>query len=246
MPTPPAPALLYPDVMAHGSLAAALRDAAHGRLDAVPLSSSDIAPLMRATVDSVLPHRRSLHVSAGPWERRWSICGSEPLQDLALVDGSTDNLAEVGEAVRAWHDGVPLEEIRRAAPFVHLTGRFEVPDRDPAQLAESEWRHLRCEAAELEYHWRETHQALIETAYAEPALRALYPFTSHWALRFATDTRPRLTIVGPMLSARGDGEYEVSRSLLANDLGRFATAQEAVAQAVRHLPSGLGPVTLGG
>lgn len=246
MPTPPAPTLLYPEVAAHGSLAAALRDAADGRLDAVHVSSPDTAPLMRATVGSVLPHRESLHVSARPWERQWSIRGSEPLQDLALVDGSTDDLAAVGEAVRAWHDGVPLEEIRRAAPFVHLTGRFEVPDRDPARLTESEWQHLRRQAGEQESPWRETYQALIETAYAEPALRALYPFTSHWVLRFATDTRPRLTPVGPSLFANSDGTFGVGRGFIGIDLGRFATAHEAVAQAVRHLPPGLGPVTLGG
>ncbi|MEW2077170.1 DUF6193 family natural product biosynthesis protein [Streptomyces sp. NPDC013433] len=48
---------------------------------------------------------------------------------------------------------------------------------------------MRQGAAELEYVWQETHQALIEAAYAEPALRALYPFTSHWALRFSTTIR---------------------------------------------------------
>ncbi|MFH9040705.1 DUF6193 family natural product biosynthesis protein [Streptomyces sp. NPDC017966] len=48
---------------------------------------------------------------------------------------------------------------------------------------------MRQGAAELEYVWQETHQALIEAAYAEPTLRALYPFTSHWALRFSTTIR---------------------------------------------------------
>ncbi|MFF4692453.1 DUF6193 family natural product biosynthesis protein [Streptomyces sp. NPDC001307] len=33
---------------------------------------------------------------------------------------------------------------------------------------------------------------------------------------------------------------------MGEDLGQFATAHEAVALAVRRLPSGLGPVTLGG
>jgi hypothetical protein len=200
---------------------------------------------MHAVVGTSLPHRESLRVNAWVHKRRWSIRGTESFQSLALVDGETDDLAEVAEAARAWHDGVPLEEIRRAAPFVHLTGRFEVPDRDPVRVTQSEWQHLRREAEELEYPWRETHQDLIETAYAEPALRALYPFTSHWALRFATATRPRLTVVGPMLSARDDGTYGVRWSLLDNDLGPFATAREAVAEAVRHLPPGLGPVRIG-
>ncbi|MDV9174453.1 DUF6193 family natural product biosynthesis protein [Streptomyces sp. W16] len=246
MPTPPAPSVLYPDVATHGSLAAALRDTADGRLDAVPVSSPDGTPLMHATVGTTLPHRESLWVSALPYERKWSIRGTESFQHLALVDGDTDNLAEVVEAARAWHDGASLDEIRRAAPFVHLTGRFEVPDRDPARLTESEWQHLRREADELEDPWRGPQLLLAETAYAEPALRALYPFRSHWVLRFATDTRPSLIVVGPSLFAHNDGTFGVGRSFMDSDLGRFATAHEAVAEAVRHLPSGLGPVALGG
>lgn len=128
---------------------------------------------------------------------------------------------------------------------VHLTGRFEEPDPDPARLTESEWQALRQEAGELEYAWQETYQALIEAAYAEPALRALYPFTSHWALRFSTTTRPRLTVVGPCLGANSDGTYGVGRGFITPDLGLFTTAHEAVALAVRQLPSGLGPVELG-
>ncbi|WP_258053397.1 DUF6193 family natural product biosynthesis protein [Streptomyces sp. Ru72] len=128
---------------------------------------------------------------------------------------------------------------------MHLTGRFEVPDNDPAGLTESEWQSMRQEAGELEYAWQKTYQALIEAAHAEPALRALYSFTSHWALRFSTTTRPRLTVVGPCLLANSDGTYAVGRSLASDDLGRFATAHEAVAIAVRHLPPGPGPVALG-
>ncbi|WUD77141.1 DUF6193 family natural product biosynthesis protein [Streptomyces sp. NBC_00510] len=195
---------------------------------------------------STLPHREPLEISAWSYERRWSIRGTEPFQSLALIDGRTENLAEIATAARAWHDGAALHDIRRAAPFVHLTGRLEVPDHDPERLTESEWQGLRLEAAEMEYDWHETHQSLIEAAYAEPALRALYPFTSHWALRFSTTTRPRLTVVGPYLAAKGDGTYGVGRSIAKEDLGVFTTAKEAVALAVHHLPPGVAPVALGG
>lgn len=103
---------------------------------------------------------------------------------------------------------------------------------------------MRQEARELEYAWQETYQALIEAAHAEPALRSLYPFTSHWALRFSTTTRPRLTVVGPCLVANSDGTYGVGRGFTSEDLCRFATAQEAVGLAVCQLPSGLSPVAL--
>ncbi|GLF95315.1 DUF6193 family natural product biosynthesis protein [Streptomyces yaizuensis] len=245
MPTSPDPAALYPEIAAFGSLAAALRAAAEGCLGAVPVTSPDSGPLIAATVASTVPHREPLRISAYRYERRWSIRGTEPFQRMALVDGDTDDLAEVARAARAWHDGTALDDIRRAAPFTHLTGRYEIPDHDPVRLVASEWRHLRQEAGELDYSWQPAYRALIEAAYTEPALRALYPFTSHWSLRFSTATRPSLAIVGPCLTAYGEGTYGVA-SLMAGEPDRFATAREAVAAAVRRLPPGLGPVTLGG
>ncbi|MFH8656168.1 DUF6193 family natural product biosynthesis protein [Streptomyces afghaniensis] len=246
MATPPDPAVLYPDVAARGSLAAALRAEAGGCPGAVPVTSADSAPLLHATVAGTLPYREPLRISAWTHERRWSVRGADRFQGLPLVDGRTDDLAEVARAARAWHAGAALEDIRRAAPFVHLSGRFEVPDNDPVRLTESEWQGMLQEASELEYAWQEAYQALIEAAYAEPALRALYPFTSHWALRFSTTTRPGLTFTGPCLTAGSDGMYGVGRGFVTPDLGLFTTAREAVALAVRRLPTGLGPVALGG
>ncbi|MFD9354720.1 DUF6193 family natural product biosynthesis protein [Streptomyces sp. NPDC060031] len=243
MTTPPDPAVLYPDVAACGSLAAALQT--EGCLGGVPVTSPDSAPLDRATIESTLPHREPLQISAWEHERRWSIRGTEPFEGAVLMDGETDDLAQLARAARAWHDGASLADIRQAAPFVHLTGRFEVPDLDPARLTESEWQYMRQQASELEYAWQQTYQALIEAAHAEPALRALYPFTSHWALRFSNTTRPGLTIVGPSLMAHSNGTYGVGTGFISTDLGECATAHEAVALAVRHLPSGLGPVALG-
>lgn len=245
MTTLPDPAVLYPDVAARGSLAAALLT--EGCPGAALLTCPDSASLDHATVESTLSHREPLQIRASLRERRWSIRGTEPFEGAALMDGETDDLAQLADAARAWHDGTSLADIRRAAPFVHLTGRFEVPDLDPVRLTESEWQGMLQEAGELDhdYDWRTTYQALIEAAYAEPALRALYPFTSHWALRFSTTTRPGLTIVGPSLMANSDGTYGVGRGFISQDLGGFATAHEAVALAVRHLPFGLGAVTLG-
>lgn len=167
MPTPPDPAVLYPDIAAHGSLAAALRAGAEGRLDAVPVTSSEAEPLLHAAVASILPHRGPLQITAWRHERRWWIRGEEPFQTLALVDGLTTDLAQLARAARAWHDGEAPTAVRRAAPFVHLTGRFEVPDNDPGRLTASEWQGMRREAAELTYAWQETYQALVEAAHAE-------------------------------------------------------------------------------
>ncbi len=143
VPTPPDPAVLYPDVAACGSLATVLRAEGEGCLGAVPVTSPGSAPLLHATVASILPHREPLQISAWLHERRWSIRGTEPFQSMPLIDGRTDELAEVARAARAWHDGAALNNISQAAPFVHLIGRFEAPDHDPARLTESEWQSLR-------------------------------------------------------------------------------------------------------
>lgn len=246
MTTPGGPAALYPEVAAHGSLAAALRAEAGSRLDGVPVTSSRSEPLFHAAVTTTLPHREPLVISAWRFERRWGIRGADAFQSLPVLEGETDELAQVARAARAWHDGESLADIHTAAPFARPTGRFEVPDLDPARLTESEWQGLRQEAAGLEYPWAPAYRSLVEAAYAEPALRALYPFTSHWALRFSTATRPALKVAGPCLTAGGDGVFGVGRGSAAGDLGRFATAREAVARAVAHLPPGPGPVTLGG
>lgn len=120
---------------------------------------------------------------------------------------------------------------------MHLAGRYEVAEHESAQLTESEWQHLRTEAGELD--WPSYH-ALIEAAYAEPALRCLYPFTSHWALQFSPSTRPGLTDVPMCLNAHWDKPYTVSASYMGEVLTETTTAEEAVAATVRHLPPAAG------
>lgn len=239
----PDPAVLYPDVAARGSLGAALQAVAEEGGFSVPVTASTSDPLRSAVVHSTLPHRRPLCISSSATERQWSIRGEGSIAYAPLVQGDTGDLAQVARAARAWLDGTSLSDMRRAAPFVHLTGRFEVPDHDPVRLTESQWQGLRTEASaggSPGFH------ALVEAACAEPALRSLYPFTSHWALRFSTTTGPFTTIVGPCLIADDIDHYTVSMAFTGRDpLAETTTAREAVAVAVRHLPSGLGPVTSG-
>ncbi|MFG2480499.1 DUF6193 family natural product biosynthesis protein [Streptomyces fagopyri] len=236
------PVTLYPDIATEGSLAAVLQAAADKEGLGVSFQASETSPLLRASVTSVVPHRTTLAISAAAVERRWSIRGCESFQGLALIEGGTQDLAQVARAAHAWHDGAELAEIHRASPFVHLTGRFEVPDHDPERLTESEWQHLLTEAGEVD--WPE-YRALIEAAYAEPTLRGLYPFTSHWTLRFSTSTRPRLTGVLLCLDAYRQKPYTLSTHFMGEVVAEAMTAAEAVSLALRHLPSGLGPVTPG-
>ncbi|MFI9617270.1 DUF6193 family natural product biosynthesis protein [Streptomyces sp. NPDC052023] len=236
------PAALYPDIAAEGGLAAALQAVADRDGLSVSFTVSETAPLRAASVASAAPRRTTLAISAWAVERRWSIRGCESFQDMALVEGDTDELAQIVRAAHAWHNGDELTAIREVAPFVHLTGRFEVADNDPGRLTESEWQHLLTEAGEVD--WSE-YRALIEAAYAEPALRRLYPFTSHWVLRFSTSTRPRLTVVRICLAAHRQKPFTVSTNMTGEGLTEATTAAEAVSIAASRLPTDLGPVTLG-
>lgn len=242
MPTYPDPAALYPEVAAAGSLAAALRAVAAEQGLSVPVPVTGSASWDRAEVPTTVPHRADLRVSASLVERRWFVTGEERHQRLPLVVGDTPDLAPVARVARAWHDGAALADLAALAPWVRLTGRFEVPDGDPARLVESEWQHLRTEAGEIDWPG---YRALIEAAYAEPRLRRLYPYTSHWALRFATRTRPRLSddVEVCLHAGREDRDFRVTVGYVGQELGTTGTAGEAVAVAVRHLPAGLPPVT---
>ncbi|MER6479487.1 DUF6193 family natural product biosynthesis protein [Streptomyces filamentosus] len=243
MPQPPEPATLYPEVAAAGSLAAALRAVAAGTLDGVPLTSPAAEPLYSASVRSVLPHREPLRISAWKYERMWSASADERLTELPVLRGETDDLAEVARAVRAWHDGEPPEDVHAAAPFVRPTGRLELDRPDPARMVAYEWQALRTEAAELATPWAHAYRELVEAAGAVTELSELYPFTSHWALRFSSATRPYMDVVGPVLWCADDGFR--AAELMSERGAAFGTAREAVAEALRLLPDGLGPVRYG-
>lgn len=239
------PAELFPDIAERGGLAAALRAEAEQAGSSLPVTASpgDPDPMTGAAVASRLPHRAPLRVTASKWGREWWIRGTDTAQGMPLVEGCVREFEQLVRAARAWHEGAPLSGIRRAAPFVRLTDRFEVPDGDPVLLAESEWRGLRNEARTVAVPG---YRPLVEAAYAHPALRALYPFRMGWALCFSTTTRPGLNPTGSRLSSYDGDDYTVSAELTGGGvLAVTATAREAVAAAVRHLPSGLGPVTSG-
>ena len=243
VPTYPDAASLYPEVAAAGSLAGALAAAADRRGLSLPVEVVEHSPLFGAVVPTTVPHRQALEVSASRVERRWRVRGCEPDQDMALIEGATADFDQIVKAAQAWRDGESLARTAELAPFVELTGRFEVSGRDPAQTVESEWQHLLVEAAGTD--WPE-YRALIDAAYNQPRLRRLYPFTSHWSLRFSTRTRPHLSREILVCLHPGKGTYYVvTMGYTGDKLGETVTAEEAVSLAIQHFPPNLGPTTYG-
>lgn len=66
----PDPAVLYPEVAAEGSLAAALQAAAARQGLSLAMVATQSDPFRHATIDSVAPHRRAMFVTARHSSRR--------------------------------------------------------------------------------------------------------------------------------------------------------------------------------
>ncbi|WP_378252664.1 DUF6193 family natural product biosynthesis protein [Actinomadura gamaensis] len=154
-----------------------------------------------------------------------------------MICGNTADLYGLPRVIRGWAEGAPLEEIGQAASFDLLTGRFEVPDNNPADVTASEWQCMRKDAATV--GWPQ-YQALIETAHAEPKLRRLYPYTNHWALGFAAPDLPYNTPAFVSIEPpRGTGDYTIRQWWNGPALHHVPTPAEAVAIAVGRIPADL-------
>jgi len=233
----PDTASLFPEVAAEGSLAAALCRAAHAKGYPLDVVGPDHDPLLHASLPTATTGREPLRVSAWRLEPRWSISGygrgAGTGEAKWLISGNTQDLTEIAVAAHGWQSGLSLTEIARMATFVELTGHFEVPNDDPMHAIASQWSYLRSDAHRAA--WPEQH-ALIEAAYARTEMRSRYAFTSHWSLRFpaSNDQSPSPDLV--CLEA-SPGGYTVRARWNGPIIGQTATADEAVALAMHHLPA---------
>lgn len=70
-------------------------------------------------------------------------------------------------------------------PFVKLGHLALASEQGPEQVVTAQWQAMFEDARA--YGWPE-YEALLESAYAGPRFRRLYPYSSHWTLRFSTTT----------------------------------------------------------
>ncbi|WP_211245731.1 DUF6193 family natural product biosynthesis protein [Actinomadura oligospora] len=85
---------------------------------------------------------------------------------------------------------------------------------------------------------------LIDAAYAEPRLRELFPWTGMGELHFSRCTGQRWTWDILFIQPAREG-YWVSGPSRSETLGPVATAAQAVAMVVQHLPEKCGPAFVG-
>ncbi|MDA5282632.1 DUF6193 family natural product biosynthesis protein [Streptomyces sp. Isolate_45] len=152
---------------------------------------------------------------------------------VELVSGSTDDLTDVVRAGVAWGRGKGIRDLRAELPFLSYDEEAEAYERGPAALVELQWRLTRQPAAEAPEFPR--FGELLEAAGAEPRLRRLYVYSSHWTLGFGSGTGHPYEIE-VALSAPA-GAYRVLTHPHGDVIGEAGTARDAVAMAVGHLPA---------
>ncbi|GKQ40584.1 DUF6193 family natural product biosynthesis protein [Streptomyces sp. A012304] len=232
---------LYPELAAAGGLAAALEQSAAGRGVDLTVLSGNWGALASARIASSVPEREPLSVHIGAESRWFGVSGWS--QGIELITGGTPDLADVVRAGVAWGRGRSLREIRAELPFLRSGERAEAHQRGPGAVVESQWRAMRRRAAEAS-HFPEF-GALVEAAHAEPRLRQLYVFRSHWTLGFSSCTGYPFRTEVAIAPSHGDSPYRVLRHSHTDVISEAATAAEAAELAVAGLPAGLGPAVTG-
>ena len=195
--------------------------------------------LTSAGIASSVPERRPLSVHIGA-DRRWfGVSGWS--QGIELISGGTSDLSAIVRAGAAWGQGRSLRDLQAELPFLRSSARARAHERGPAAVVEVQWRTMREQAAEApDFH---EFAGLVEAAHAEPQLRQLYVFSSHWTLGFSSCTGFPFRVEVALVPSYNGSPYRVH--LYSGVIGEAATAEEAVALAAAHLPTDLGPAVAG-
>ncbi|MFF3787508.1 DUF6193 family natural product biosynthesis protein [Streptomyces sp. NPDC001933] len=156
---------LYPDLVAAGSLAAALEQLAAELGVDLTVVPGDWGPLVSAGIASSVPECKPLSVHIGAESRWFGVSGWS--RGVGLITGATPDLADVVRAGAAWGRGRSLRELRAELSFLRSSERAEAHERGSAAVVELQWRTMREQAAE-EPDFTGLGE-LVEAAHAETA-----------------------------------------------------------------------------
>jgi hypothetical protein len=231
MTPPPRPQWVdfYPEIGQAGGLRKAMQvalDAAGFKLVAGP---TDV-PSSWEFAAKIGDETRYVSVHASNQERLFFVTFHE--RSVHMAKGNTSDLAAVVGAIGVWQAGSRLAELRTQWPFVTYGELAEAHERGDAVPVT--WKIYR--EAVVFY----IDNALIEAAYEQPRLRALFPFFSHELLHFSRCTRIPYTRDLPFITPKRDGTYLViwpDGALLE----RVDTAHEAAMVLIAHMPDDYGP-----
>ncbi|MEU2154820.1 hypothetical protein ABZ532_07325 [Streptomyces sp. NPDC019396] len=162
---------LYPDVTASGGLGPAMKEAAELRGCDIGLSPWDVDAISVETARGVVSvdpvaderlFRMRVHIPGFTWQL-----------------GSTDDLGLLAEAVAAWREGVPLEELAARFTFMELDEFARA--LDSGEPTSSQWSDL-LSSDSHRGQWN-----LLRRLHADDVLRNMFPTVSHGAVRLRVD-----------------------------------------------------------
>jgi Family of unknown function (DUF6193) len=230
-------ARLYPEISRAGSLQAAMQAAltlAGHELTAVLTS----APGWRDCATRVGDGHRHVTALAASQERWFQMEFWD--RGVMMASGKTADLPAVADAIGLWQAGSGLRELHSACPFVRYSPLAEAHERGDA--VHVQWMlYRRSPASHVEHD-------LIEAAYAQPPLRALFPFHSHRTLHFSRCTGFPYTRDAPAITPQPDGKYLVTWWRPPHGtaiLGEADNPSDAVALVLAGLPADCGPAVAG-
>jgi len=185
---------LYPDVTASGGLGPAMREAAQSRG-----CDTGVAP-WAVDVVVIQTARGFLSVDPATEERLFRLIVRIPGFDWEI--GSTGDLGLLVEAVAAWREGIPLDELAERFEFLELDEFVGALER--GEPTSSQWTEL------LSSDFNRNQWNLLHRLRADEVLRDMFPTITHGAVRLrvdAMDGTSRQVLVDDL-----DGErYEVMR-----------------------------------
>jgi hypothetical protein len=232
---------LYPDLAAAGSLAAALELVAAELTMDVSVVPGDWGTSVSAVSPPPVPFRRPLFILQAAHTRMFLVGGRS--RGVELIRGATSDLKDVVLAAVAWGEGRSLRELHELFPFLSSDELAMAHEIGPAAVVDLQWRLLREQAAS-EPGFPEFGM-LVEAAHAEPILRRLSAFSSHWTLGFSASTSHSSGVEVAVAPAYNGRPYQVQKFLHEGVIGEAETAEQVVALAIAHLPVDLGPALAG-
>ncbi|MFJ5272811.1 hypothetical protein [Streptomyces sp. NPDC088358] len=184
----------YPDVTASGGLAAAMREVAELRGRDIGLS-----PWVTGVI-SIETVRGFLLVDPAAEERLFRLHVHIP--GYVREIGSTGDLGLLVEAVAAWREGTPLDELKETFEFMELDEFARaIASGEPTSL---QWSEL----LSSDFHQRQGN--LLRRLHADEVLQNMFPTITHGAVRLRVD--PLDGTSRQVLVHELDGErYEVRR-----------------------------------
>lgn len=215
----------YPDVVAAGSVLAALQEQADQAGYGFTAGLMNACPGWRCVAAEVTDGFRSTRVLMGQGERSFGVdCWAG---GVWMATGRTRDLPEVAGVAHSWLQAPRVRDLVTQWAFLGTWELAEAHERGEAIPVR--WHHLRARAAR-DPQLRD----LVEAAHEQPRLRALSPGISMCWLTFSRRATPPISADLPQAMRLRNGRYQVAFS--GGRVEEANSAAQAIALIVDALP----------